>query len=203
MGRVPVDPLVAIVAALGGYLSVRILYQGEALDRLRDRRHAGLVDRMVQRLRADGWEAVTEASFNIYGERGSIDILAYHPSSRALLVIEVKTVVPDVGGMLTTLDRKVRLAPKIAQERGWDVDLVGRILVLPEASTTRRRVLDHEATFRNAFPARTADVNRWLRSPSGTISGLMFLPTAPETGQRRAPTALGVSSTRGSRSIVR
>ena len=106
MGRVAIDPVIAIIAALGGYLSVRILYQGEALDRLRDRRHAALVDAMVKRLQAAGWRVVTEASFNIYGERGSIDILAYHPSTRTLLVVEVKTVVPDVGGMLATLDRR-------------------------------------------------------------------------------------------------
>jgi hypothetical protein len=35
----------------------------------------------------------------------------------ALLVIEVKTVVPDVGGMLETLDRKVRLARELADAR--------------------------------------------------------------------------------------
>jgi hypothetical protein len=144
MGRVAIDPVIAIIAALGGYLSVRILYQGEALDRLRDRRHAALVDAMVKRLQAAGWRVVTEASFNIYGERGSIDILAYHPSTRTLLVVEVKTVVPDVGGMLATLDRKVHLAPVIANQHGWEVDRVGRVLVLSEArpgvgsSTTRR-----------------------------------------------------------------
>ena len=33
---------------------------------------------MVQRLRPDGWEVATEVSFNVYGERGSIDILAFH-----------------------------------------------------------------------------------------------------------------------------
>ena len=203
LGRVAIDPVIAIIAALGGYLSVRILYQGEGLDRLRDRRHAAVVDVMVQRLRADSWQVVTEASFNIYGERGSIDILAYHPSTRTLLVIEVKSVVPDVGGMLATLDRKVRLAPEIAQQHGWDVDRVGRILVLPEASTTRRRILDHEVTFRNAFPARTAEVNRWLRTPTGSISGLMFLSTARETSQRRGRGSIGAGRDRSPRSSDR
>lgn len=75
-GRLPLEQLVAMVAAFGGYLSVRILFQGEALDRLRDRRHAALVEAMVERLRADGWDVATEVSFNHFGERGSIDILA-------------------------------------------------------------------------------------------------------------------------------
>jgi hypothetical protein len=145
-----------MVAAVGGYLSLRIVFQGEALDRLRDRRHAALVDAMVDRLRADGWDVATEVSFNHFGERGSIDILAYHPATRTLLVIEVKTVVPDIGGSLATLDRNVRLAPDLAQARGWNPRTVARLLVMPEASTVRRRIGSHEATFANAFPGGTS-----------------------------------------------
>ena len=91
-------------------------------------------------------------------------------------MIEVKTVVPDIGGMLATLDRKVRLARELAEARGWRVRVVSRLLVLPEARTARRRIDDHEATFRNAFPARNVEVNRWLRAPSRPLSGLLFLP---------------------------
>lgn len=183
--HISAERLTRVVASLGGFLSIRIQYQGEGLDRLRDRRHAALVDQLVTRLRADGWEVATEVSFNVFGERGSIDILAFEPTSGALLVIEVKTVVPDVGGMLATLDRKVRLARDLAEARGWRVRMVGRLLVLPEARTARRRIDEHEATFRNAFPTRNVEVNRWLRAPSGPLSGLMFLPSAREGGTRR------------------
>lgn len=188
--RLPLERLIAIVASLGGYLSVRILYQGEGLDRLRDRRHAALVEAMVERLQAEGWEVATEVTFNNFGERGSIDILAFHPATRSLLVVEVKTVVPDIGGLLSTLDRKVRLAADIARARGWQVKrvarlLVARLLVIPEASTARRRIAEHEATFDNAFPARNVEVNAWLRSPSGSLSGLLYLSTARESSTRR------------------
>jgi hypothetical protein len=177
--------LIRVVTALGGYLAIRIQYHGEGLDRLRDRRHAALVDQLVARLRDEGWEVATEVSFNVFGERGSIDILAFEPRSGALLVIEVKTVVPDIGGMLATLDRKVRLAIELANARGWRVRTVGRLLVLPEVRTARRRIDEHEATFRNAFPARNVEVNRWLRAPSGPLAGLLFLPFAREAGTRR------------------
>jgi hypothetical protein len=76
--------LIRVIAALGGYLSIRIQYQGEWLDRLRDRRHAALVDQLVERLRSEGWEVATEISFNDFGKRGSIDILAFEPTSGAL-----------------------------------------------------------------------------------------------------------------------
>lgn len=180
------DRLTAIVTALGAYLSARILYQGEALDRLRDRRHAALVDGMVQRLVAEGWDVATEVSFNVFGERGAIDILAFHRATATLLIVEVKTVVPDVGGLLATLDRKVRLAPQIARARGWPVGHIARILVFPEASTARRRIDEHAATFTNAFPARNTEVNQWLRAPTGRISGLLFLSAARGDSPRRA-----------------
>lgn len=184
----------AVIAALDAYLSLRVLFHGEALDRLRDRRHAELVERLLTQLRTLEWEVATEVSFNHFGERGSIDILAFHPATRSLLVIEVKTVVPDLGGMLSTLDRKVRLAREIARERGWTPARVSRLLVVPEESTTRRRVSRHAATFANAFPQRTVGVRTWLRAPAGTISGLLFLSTARGDGQRRA--ARQVSSRR-------
>jgi DNA-binding XRE family transcriptional regulator len=187
---VPPIRLSKIVRALGGVLSVRIHYQGEGLDRLRDRRHAGLVEQVVARLRADGWAVATEVSFSVYGERGSIDVLASHPPSRALLVIEVKSVVPDVGGMLMTLDRKVRLSPGIAREQlGWESSSVSKLLVLPEERTARRRVTDHRSTFDVTFPDRNVVVKRWLRAPSGTptrgLAGILFLPDAQHVDRRR------------------
>ena len=61
-----------------------------------------------------------EVSCSIWGERGSIDLLAWQPRRRALLVIEVKTEITDVGATLATLDRKRRLAPAIVRElEGW------------------------------------------------------------------------------------
>jgi transcriptional regulator with XRE-family HTH domain len=177
-GDLRLDRLTAIVTALGGYLSVRILYQGEALDRLRDRRHAALVD--------EGWDVATEVSFNVFGERGAIDILAFHRATATLLIVEVKTVLPDVGGLLAALDRKVRLALQIARARGWPVRHIARILVFPEASTARHRIDEHAATFTNAFPARNTEVNRWLRAPTGRISGLLFLSAARGSSPRRA-----------------
>jgi transcriptional regulator with XRE-family HTH domain len=197
--RLPLNRLAAIVAALRGYLSVRILFQGEGLDRLRDRRHAALVERMVERLQACGWEIATEVSFNSFGERGSIDILAFDPQSRTVLVIEVKSVVPDIGGLLATLDRKVRLAPDIARQRGWRSARVARLLVLPDASTARRRVSDHASTFANAFPTRSVGVQAWLRSPTTALSGLIFLSDDRETGTRSRPRPIKTAKDRGPR----
>ncbi len=178
--------LAAVVVGLGGRVSIRVLYQGEGLDRLRDQRHAALVEAIVRLLRAAGWEVATEVSFNIYGERGSIDVMAFHPATGALLVVEVKSVVPDVGGMFMTLDRKARLAREIARKQlGWDAASVSRLLVLPEQRTARRRVTQHAATFDSVVPSRNVAVRRWLRRPTGSMGGLLFLPEVQHADGRR------------------
>lgn len=178
--------IAAVVVALGGHLSIRVTYRGEGLDRLRDRRHAAILDAMVQLLQALGWLVATEVSFNVYGDRGSIDILAFHQSTGALLVVEVKSVVPDLGGMFMTLDKKVRLAASIAAKRGWNASSVSRLLVLPDDRTARRRVAEHAATFEAAVPMRNVAVRRWLRDPSGDpLAGLLFLTDAQHVNKRR------------------
>ena len=125
------------------------------------------------------------ASFSVYGERGSIDVLAFRPEG-SLLVVEAKTWIPDVGGMLMRLERKARLAPAIARERGWPNRHVGKLLVVRESGTSRRRVALHAATFDAALPDRTQAVRRWLRAPAATLAGLLFLPddTHPVSSRR-------------------
>jgi transcriptional regulator with XRE-family HTH domain len=182
--RVSVQVLVRVAAALGGTVTVRLLWQGEGLDRLLDSAHADLTERMLSRLRSLGWDVATEVSFNIRGERGSIDILAFHPPTGSLLVIEIKSVVPDLQAMLGILDRKVRLAAAIARERGWHARSVSRLLVLPDDRTARRRVQEHAATFDATLPSRSVDVRRWLAAPGSPLAGVLFLPNGHQTSTR-------------------
>jgi hypothetical protein len=149
---------------------------GRNLDRLLDADHARLVEQIVRHLGLAGWACATEASFSLFGERGSIDVLAYHAGRGVVLVVEAKSTVPDVGGMLMTLDRKTRLAPAIARDRGWPAQHVARLLVIAESGTARRRIAAHRATFEAAFPLRGRTMTRWLSEPNGSVSGLWFLP---------------------------
>ena len=175
--NVTVETLERIAAPLGARVLCRLSWNGEGLDRLLDSRHAAIVEQIVRILGGAGWLIATEVSFNHFGERGSIDILAFHPATRLLLVIEVKSVVPDVQASLVTLDRKERLALQIARERGWSAVGVSRLLVIREDRTARRRIADHAATFANAFPDRARTIRAWLVRPdrSRPLRGLWFL----------------------------
>ena len=179
---VQVGTLRRVAEALGATFDPQVRWQGEGLDRLLDAAHAWLVEAIVTRLRRLGWETVVEASFSVAGERGSIDVFAFHPPTATVLVIEVKSVVPDSQAMLHSLDRKTRLARTLAEARGWSCRNVGRLLVVGESTTARRRVNGLDETYQAAFPARGAAVSAWLRSPNGSLSGLLFLPFATSGG---------------------
>ena len=182
--RVPIHTLLRVAAELGGRVDVRLLWQGEGLDRLLDARHARLVEVVVAILISEGWVVATEASFNVRGERGSIDILGFHATTGSLLVVEVKSVVPDLQALLAGIDRKGRLARDVAREREWTVASVTRLLVLPDDRTARRRVEMHAATFRAALPARTVEVRRWIRRPAGSKPGVLFVSDAHQASAR-------------------
>src|SRR3954471_6930613 len=75
---IPPRLLERVAAPLGARVTVRLDWPGEDFDRLLDADHAAVVDAVVRLLTAAGWETAAEASFNVYGERGSVDVLAFH-----------------------------------------------------------------------------------------------------------------------------
>lgn len=164
-------------AALDARLDLVPRWHGAELDRLLDARHAGLTEVIVRRISAIApWIVVPEVTFSIYGERGSIDILAWHPQRRALLVVEVKSVIGDVGALVRQVDRYRRLVRPIAAERGWTPAVTAVWVVVADGRTARRRLAEHRATLRRAFPADGHRIDRWIRNPTGDVGALSFLP---------------------------
>jgi DNA-binding Xre family transcriptional regulator len=168
---VAVGTLRRVCAELELRVEIRLRSRGGDLDRMVSARHAQLVESIIARLRRDflEWEVLPEVSFSIWGERGVIDILAWHPGRRALLVIEVKTEIVDVGEMLGTLDRKRRLARTIAAEHGWDPIDVSAWLVVADSRTNERRIADHRTTLRAAYPDDGRRIRGWLADPIGSV----------------------------------
>jgi transcriptional regulator with XRE-family HTH domain len=168
----------SICVPLGVRLDVRPWWTGGDIDRLLDEVHARLVEACLAILRGFGWSVVPEASFSIFGERGSVDILAWHPGKQAVLLVEVKSRIVDVQELLSVLDRKRRLASQIAAERGWRPQVVGVWLAIADGRTNRRHLADHRQTFAAALPGDGRGLRGWLREPIGSAAFVSFLPNA-------------------------
>jgi transcriptional regulator with XRE-family HTH domain len=178
----------AVIVAVGAHLVLDVRWRGADLARLMDRDHASIVERVVVLLRRSGWEVIVEWSFSHFGERGSVDVVAWHPSRRALLVVEVKSRIVDLQDLLSTLDRKSRLAPRIlSAERGWRPDIVGRMVVAREAGPNRAVAATHAATLGSALPDRSRRCRRWILDPSGPLAGLWLLSDSAPGGVRSVP----------------
>ena len=164
----------AIAEPLEARLDLVPRWRGAELDRLLNARHSALHEAVAQEFARSfpEWELVPEASFSIYGERGVIDILAWHPGRGTVLVVELKTALVDVNELLGTLDRKRRLAVRVAAERGWRAATVGTWLVFANDRSTRRRIADHRAMMRSAAPAGGRAMRQWLRDPVGPIKAM-------------------------------
>jgi len=164
---------VGVVLGIRVETSVRLPH-GE-LDRLLNAGHAALHEELARHLDTlPGWLHAPEVSFAIFGERGVIDILAYHEPTRSLLVVELKTELVSLEDLLTTMDRRIRLARRIALERGWAADTVSGWIVITESDANRRRVRSLGSVLRSAFPSDGRAMRRWLRWPTGSIKALSF-----------------------------
>jgi transcriptional regulator with XRE-family HTH domain len=165
-----------VLAALDASMVIDLRWRAGALERLLDEDHARLVGYLVTLLRGLGWEVHAEVTYAEYSERGSIDVLAFHPRLQILLVIEVKTDLPSVEATLRKLDEKVRLAPTIARKRfGWTPWAVARLVAAPADRTMRRRVERQASVLEAALPVRGVAVRNWLAEPVGAIAGLWFV----------------------------
>lgn len=191
LSRLTVREIDRCFVAMDATLRFWAEWNGAALDRLLDEGHAALVGAIAVLLKGDGWQVEFEVTFAHFGDRGSIDVLAWHEQSRTLLVIEVKTELGSIDGLLRPLDVKVRLAARLAIDRfGWRPVHVGHLVVMPEDRTARRAVTRHREVMDLALPARNREVRKWLAHPVGPLRGLLFLTSSQLVGPKRNPSAV-------------
>ena len=153
-----------------------------------DEGHARLIDATIALLAQLGWLWAVEVTYSIFGEYGSIDVLAFHPPTGSLLVIEVKTELTSIEETLRRHDAKVRLAAGIARDqRKWQPKSTSRLLVLPELTTTRDQLTRHARILGSVLPAENVAVRRWLAAPSGSLHGRLICRITSPRGRKREP----------------
>lgn len=184
----------SVASALDVRVDLVARWRAGDLDRLLNARHSALHDAVAAWFREScpEWELAPEVSFAIFAERGVIDLVAWHPGRRALLIIELKTDIADINELVGTFDRKRRLARTIVEERGWVPLTVSGWVIVTAGRTNRARIAEHGAMLRSAFPSDGRSIRAWLRDPVGTISALSTwsstrgAPTAPRRRVRVA-----------------
>ena len=126
-----------------------------------------------------GWISLPEVSFAARGERGVIDIVAWHAASRSLLVIELKTRIVDVNTLMATMDIRRRVAWQIAKT--WVGPSTVSIWVVVAPSRTNARILaDHSTVLAGQVPGRRpSDASMDRRTQSTAIAGPQFPATSP------------------------
>lgn len=195
-GAVSVTTLVRVFAALGADLDCVPRYRGADLDRLLDERHAATTIALMPLLRGRGWLGATEVTFNHYGDRGSIDLLAYHPATRTALVVEVKTEIASAEETLRRLDMKVRLASGLVRDRfGERPARVARLLAVLDSTANRSRIGRLGPMLDESLPLRSAALRRWLRAPGPAAGGVLFVRRVRNISHATAP--------QGSRRVAR
>jgi transcriptional regulator with XRE-family HTH domain len=188
-----------VANALGAVLDVRLRWRGEQLDRLLDARHAAVQAAVTGSLTNAGWAARVEVSFNHYGDRGRVDVLAFHQATRLLLIVEVKTAIGDIQETLGRLDVKTRLGPVLARESGWERPSAAvPALVVADSRAVRRVVLEHAPLF-SRYSIRGRSALAWIRQPAGPPpSGLLWYAIGPDSRRATVNSALRVRSRPGS-----
>ena len=168
-----------VASAVGLRLGWDVGPRAPELYRLADADHARCADFLMRRLEALGWLIRAEVSFNEYGDRGRIDLLAFHPSTGTLLVIEIKTLIVDAQDLLGSLDVKQRVSTRVARSLGWPARVVVPMLVVLKTTTNRRRIEQHPHLF-GRFALRGRRAGGWLRNPGPLDAGLLIMVNVPD-----------------------
>jgi transcriptional regulator with XRE-family HTH domain len=150
-----------LLLAMGARLTISVdkPFLGDR-ERQREPAHARCSAHVASRLRSAGWEVSTEVEIGSDRLRGWIDVIAWHPTTRWLLVIEIKTEIHDLGAIERSLGWYEREAWAAARRRRWaPKHAIGCLLLLAtDANDVRTRA--NRVPLTEGFPVRAADLGR-------------------------------------------
>jgi transcriptional regulator with XRE-family HTH domain len=189
-GSLTLDMIRRVSAALDIRVDLVPRWRSGDLDRLLNAKHSELHELVARWFAKElpAWVLAPEVSYSVYGERGVIDIVAWHPGHRAILVIELKTDIVDVNELMGRVDQKRRLVREAVRDRGWDPLTVSTWVIVAGGRTNRARLAAHRAVLAAAFPLDGRQMRAWLADPVGNVAGLSVwsaLATRPLTPTRR------------------
>lgn len=160
VGDVTFERAWRLLNAMGSRVSLSIdpPYLGD-LARQRDAAHARCTSHVGRRLEGAGWVVAREVEVGGDRSRGWIDILAYHPTTGLMLVIEVKTELHDLGQIERTLGWYEREAWASGRRLGWQPRRVVGTLLLLATEANDDRLRSNRDALDAGFPLRATELS--------------------------------------------
>jgi transcriptional regulator with XRE-family HTH domain len=160
------DVIVRLAAALGLELEFGLRSPVIVGDRRqRDAVHArcsGYVDR---RFRRAGWETAREAAIVDGRWHGWIDLLAFDRRTGTLIVIEIKTVIDDVGALERQVDWYERMARRVAMANGWRPRRIVTWLLVLSSDQNEASMTANRDVFDRAFSVQGEPIQALFEDP--------------------------------------
>jgi hypothetical protein len=166
----------------------------------RDAAHAILSGYIQRRFEALGFLVAREVRIDSGRYHGWIDLLAFDPATLTLYLIEVKTIIDDLGGIERTMDWYAREVFSVAARSGWSPLRVVPWLLVLATDDVEGQLRANRAAIDAAFPMRAAAMSALLATPS---DGAASLSAAPDAGASLAAPPEGTSSAVGRRTVLR
>ncbi len=161
----PIATTIRLLSALDVRIELRMFAPTAAAPPVRDRAHSRCVGYVARRLEGAGWLVATEVEAGDERWRGFIDLLAFHPVERILLVLEIKTDLDDIGAVDRQLGGYERHAWAAAQALGWRPRAVTGALLLLATDENDRRLIEHRTYVDRRFRIRAAAFRALVADP--------------------------------------
>jgi transcriptional regulator with XRE-family HTH domain len=166
------DVIVRLVTALGYELDLGLRPPVIVGDRRqRDLVHARCSGHVDRRLRVAGWETAREVPIIDGRWRGWIDLLAFDRRTSTLLVIEIKTVIDDIGALERQVGWYERVARRVAREQGWVPRRVIVWLLVLATDANESSLVRNRDVIDSAFPVRGSAMEGLLEKPTSQWPG--------------------------------
>jgi HTH-type transcriptional regulator / antitoxin HipB len=176
------NPSLALMERLGEALGLQIelsaippifLSEGRPHD-IVHARCSGALDR---RLRSNDWVVAREVDVSEGRIHGWIDLLAFHPRSGSLLIIEIKTRLDDIGATERQVAWYERHAAAAARRLGWQPRHTAAWLIALWSGEVDQAMATNREAFAQ-FPDRAGHMLAVIRGEAAAERGLALIDPA-------------------------
>jgi transcriptional regulator with XRE-family HTH domain len=189
-----VNPSLDLVMRIGDALGLDLELVARSTvvvePRVSDSVHArcsGYVDR---RFRGSGWVTRREVEVVHARSHGWIDLLAFHPVTRVLVIVEVKTRIDDIGAIERRLAWYERSARELAARFDWRPSRISTWLLVLASDEVESAALMQRDVMRAAFPDRAIEMRHVVGGdlPSTSQRGVALIDPASRRADWLMPT---------------